>query len=271
MHSNTHSRVLTAAALSLALLPALVRAERIVIPLAEPQRPVELQVTIHQGTVVVEGYSGSEVVLEIDDASGEPDDDEERDDGLRRIPIGATGLVAEADGNKVRISTGWGEDEVSARIQVPTNSSVSAAGMNADEIIVRNVNGDHEIKSANGDIVATGLRGTAVVSTSNGDIKVELDQVTPGKPMSFVSWNGDIELTLPADLAATLHLSVLHGEVYTDFDFQLETTSGTTERDERQGHFKYQRQREVKAAIGGGGPEIQVKSFNGDLYIRKAR
>lgn len=44
----------------------------------------------------------------------------------------------------------------------------------------------------NGEIKALNVSGAVLSNTMNGDVTVTFDMIVPDKPMSFVSFNGDI-------------------------------------------------------------------------------
>jgi DUF4097 and DUF4098 domain-containing protein YvlB len=96
---------------------------------------------------------------------------------------------------------------------------------------------------------------------------------TNGKPMAFSSLNGDIDVTLPADLKATVSFSSDRGDVFSDFDVVMSAQSMkpvVKERDGEGGRYSVKMDKNVRGKINGGGPEIQFKNFNGAIYIRKA-
>ena len=84
--------------------------------------------------------------------------------------------------------------------------------------------------AVNGSVMLTDVAGAAVVHSTNGEVKVTLRQVTPQKPMSFTSFNGDVDVTLPPNTKANLKMRTDHGEVLTDFDVQIQQrpTSATS-------------------------------------------
>ena len=92
--------------------------------------------------------------------------------------------------------------------------------------------------------------------------------------MSFSSLNGDIDVTLPADLKAKVKLKSDNGAVYSDLDIQVDASSRKpVVQDNSSGHgrFRVQFDRATYGVINGGGPEIQLTTFNGNIYIRKAK
>ncbi len=61
-----------------------------------------------------------------------------------------------------------------------------------------------------------------VAHSTNGKIVASLSRLAAGKSMSFSTFNGDIDVTLPADSKATLKARADNGDIFTDFDVKLE-------------------------------------------------
>jgi hypothetical protein len=101
-------------------------------------------------------------------------------------------------------------------------------------------------------------------------------------------------VTLPATVKANLKLRSDQGDVYTDFDLQLRQDSsdpnpnvsidldrprGDNARqrvdDARQRVDNARRRVEVDKAIygsiNGGGPDFEMRTFNGNVYVRKGK
>ncbi|MEJ0032305.1 MAG: hypothetical protein WDO15_18930 [Bacteroidota bacterium] len=57
-----------------------------------------------------------------------------------------------------------------------------------------------------------------VATTYNGEIKVTFDKIAENTPMSYVTYNGDIDISFPATLKASLKMKTQQGEVLTGFD-----------------------------------------------------
>ena len=52
-------------------------------------------------------------------------------------------------------------------------------------------------------------------------VNVNLDRVTPDKPKSFSTLNGDIDVTLPPDTKATVKMETQNGSIFSDFEIQM--------------------------------------------------
>jgi DUF4097 and DUF4098 domain-containing protein YvlB len=118
----------------------------------------------------------------------------------------------------------------------------------------------------------TDVSGPVVASTMNGEINVVLNNQPADKPMSFSTMNGKIDVTLPTAMKANVVLKTNHGEAYTDFDMQMDTSTRPaqiTDNRGRGGRFQVRTDSSVYGTINGGGPELRFNTFNGNILIRK--
>jgi hypothetical protein len=251
---------------------------QIKVPLSNPSRPVTLEVKIGMGDVHVEAYDGKEVLV----ASGDSDnnfksnDDEDKDhsrEGLHRIPNTSAGLTVEENDNVVTVATDFSRHHSDLKISVPRQTSVHAKTMGGNgDLTVTGVTGEHELSNINGDVRATDIAGTIVAATNNGDINVSMTSITAGKALSFSSFNGDIDVTLPANVKADVVVNSNQGDVWTDFDITMQPQQPpVVENEGGNGKYKVRMQREMRGMIGGGGPELRFKTFNGDITLRKRK
>jgi DUF4097 and DUF4098 domain-containing protein YvlB len=142
---------------------------------------------------------------------------------------------------------------------------------NDGDVIVENAEGDIEVQNHNGGIRLTNVAGSAVANTHNGDVRVTLTRIAVDKAMSFVSYNGDVDVTLPASAKANLKLRSDNGEILTDFDVQMRPGAAPqTTRDSR-GRNRVEINQSIYGAINGGGPEFELRTYNGNIYVRKGQ
>jgi hypothetical protein len=248
--------------------------EKIPIPLSDPSRPVFLKVGLLSGGIVVRGYAGKEVIVE---ATTAPEDEEERPEEkkagkLKLIPNTSMGLTAEEEDNTVTVSTGTRgiSRQTDLVIQVPTACSMKLSTVNGGDIEVENVNGDLEVNNTNGSITLKKIGGSAVAQTVNGEVHVEFTRVNADKAMSFSSLNGDVDVTFPSSLKATVQMKSEQGEIYSDFDVQMQKTQARIDKNEKgKGKYRVTVEKTMRGTINGGGQEIQFNNFNGSIYIRK--
>ena len=277
---TTTTRVTLIAGLALALSgtgAAQPAGEKISIPLSDPNRPALLKVGLLSGSIAVKGYAGKEVIVQAVPVKDDDGDSDEKPEGkpgskLKLIPNTSLGLTAEEDDNTVNVSTGMRgvSHHIDLEIQVPTACSMKLSTVNDGEITVEGVSGDLEISNTNGSITLKQIAGSAVAQTVNGEILVSFTKVAPDKSMSFSTLNGDIDVTFPASLKANLQMKLEQGEIYSDFDVQMQKTEARVEKSEKGGgKYRVTFDKSMKGTINGGGQEIQFTSFNGSLYLRK--
>jgi putative adhesin len=248
--------------------------DRVSVPFSDPSRPKMLKASVLNGSINVKGYDGKEAIVEARGEGSRRRRDREVRDGMHRIDIGGSGLSVEESDNVITVGTRSLNENVDISIQVPFNTSLKLHDVNGGEISVDHIVGDVEIDVTNGKATATHISGSAIVHALNDRVLVTLDKITADKPMSFSSLNGDIDVTLPADLKAKVKLKSDNGEVYSDFDIKVDASSRKPiVEDSNSGHGKYRVQfdRATYGLINGGGPELQLTTFNGNIYIRKAK
>jgi len=158
-----------------------------------------------------------------------------------------------APGAGGRMNTNNNDVRVEFTVRVP-------AGV---RFIGRSVNGEVEADSLAGDVVANTVNGKIRIATSgwaeaktvNGSISARLGQAAGTRPIEFETVNGGIDLELPTAMNATLHASTINGHISTDFPLMV--------------HGKFTG-REISGAIGQGGPELNLRTVNGSIDLRRA-
>ena len=93
-------------------------------------------------------------------------------------------------------------------------------------------------------------------------------------PVGRSTLNGDIDVTLPDNVRATVRMKTDNGDIYSDFDVKLDSgdhfkPSASGRQSDGTYHLRFDRT--LRGTINGGGPEFQFTSFNGQIYIRKKR
>ena len=253
-------------------------AKRIAVPLSDPSQPVVLSASLIRGSIQVTGHDGAEVIVEARERVKRKDCDQcdhERKEsgkaaGLRRIPNTSVGLTVEERDNRVTVSSESWNRGIELVIQVPRRTSLHLETVNGGDLLISDVEGDHELQNTNGGISALDVRGSLVANTTNGDVEVRLLEITPDKAMSFSTFNGDVEVQLPSSLRATLLLNPGQGEIYTDFEVRLQPVEPVVKSTPRHSGFKVEVSQEVQGTVGAqGGPEMRFRTFNGSIYLRK--
>jgi len=93
------------------------------------------------------------------------------------------------------------------------------------------------------------------IKTISGDI--DINGVLARMDINTIS--GFIDLSLPADYDADLELSTITGGMYSDFEFNKETSDG----------YHHYGKNELSKQLNQGGTRIFLETISGDIYIRK--
>jgi hypothetical protein len=140
-------------------------------------------------------------------------------------------------------------------------------------VMVDDVNGDAELQTVSGTIKAGSVKGSITAENTSGDVK--LIDVTDAKTIkaktlsgdvdyvgviysdgsySFKSHSGDVNLTIPSDAAFDLEAKTFSGSIESDFEITL---VGKISK------------KELKGSVKGGGATLEVKTFSGDVHLKK--
>jgi hypothetical protein len=260
--------------------------DRVAVPFSDPGKPGLVKAHLINGAIVVKGYEGKEVIVEArprghvigeDDAGMEDEGEDKKPDkhaGMKRLKAGGGGLDVEESKNITVISVPAWKADIDLAIQVPMNTSLELHAVNNGGIKVENVNGDIEVANVNGGIVLSRIAGTVVAQTVNGDVTATITRLDGKNPLPLITLNGDVDITLPASAKVDFKLKIDNqGEIYSDFELALQNRSEKTVEDKRGhgGRYKVKIDKTVFGSINGGGQEISLKTFNGDILLRKAK
>lgn len=277
----------------------------VTVPFSDPARPGVVKVNVMTGSITVKAGPGRDVIVTTSAADRNDDDDDDRDRererarersrsnrddpstaGMRRLTKPG-GVDIEEENNTVSITSPVILGRVNITVQVPAATSVSLRAVNGGQVSVEGVNGSIEVNNVNGSIRLTDVGGAVIAHATNGRVVATLRQLAAGKPMSFTSFNGNVDVTLPASAKANLKLRSDRGDVYTDFDVKTlpapaaqpgaRTDDARNRRrdpdDDAKDKAKYRLEvdRSIYGSINGGGADFELRTFNGDVFLRSAK
>lgn len=244
--------------------------DRVSVNLSDPSRPAFVKASSVNGSITVKAYDGKEVIVE---ARERNEENEKPSSGPKRLKISTTGLTVEEENNEVRISTESYARTIDLTISVPVHTSVKLRAVNDGDIMVTGLDGELDVDDINGAVTLNNVSGSAVAHALNGHVHVTFAKVNPQKPMAFSSLNGDIDVTFPADVKANVSIRSDRGDVFSDFDVQLQASAPKQEVEDgrgKGGKYRVKIDKTVHGTINGGGPEYQFTNFQGQIYIRRA-
>ena len=191
--------------------------------------------------------------------------------GTARRLTQAPGFDVEEARNIVKIDAGPPNHVTDFDIQVPLKTNLKLSLVNNATLTVSDIDGELELENVNGPITLINVGGSVVAHTVNGKVTATLIRVMPDKPMAFTSLNGGVDVTLPSSVKANFKLRSDNGDVYSDFDIQLRPNASAAQTRRDGGKLRIEVNNAIYGAVNGGGPEFEMRTFNGNVYVRKGR
>jgi hypothetical protein len=258
------------------------------VPLSDPAKRGKLKAHLNSGTIIVKGTARKDVLVKYSMVSENDEDDDEDEDGqpkqhkhkdkddsessragLKRIGGGGIDLEVTENENFVKAESGSWNQPMKLEIEVPSGFDLQVHTYNDGDLTVSNVQGTLELTNFNGEITALNISGSVVATTYNGEIRVTFDKVADNTPMSFSTYNGDIDISFPATFKSSLKMKTEQGSIYSDFDIQLKSSGPVQKSDKQGGVYKVVVDEWKRGDINGGGAEIAMRNYNGDIILRK--
>jgi hypothetical protein len=233
------------------------------------------------GSVSVQGYGGSKVLLEATKTI-RADDAATLETGRKEAQLGFTQrgdsvlvyLTGPQD-SRPRRNHGWNHHDIDYHykfdftLKVPYAMNLHISTVNGGEIKVEDVTGTLQANNVNGAISIKNAKGTTRAHTVNGDVDVTYAANPPG-PSSYKTINGHIVVAYPKDMAADVHFKSMHGELYTDFPQAEILPNLITQNQQRDGgSTKYKLSKGMAVRLGKGGNDLRFETLNGDVTIKQ--
>jgi hypothetical protein len=210
--------------------------ERTIVRLSESSARATLSIRIFWGSVTVRASERADIVVET---------------------LGRSTPVVDTARNVVSITGRAGEvTDLVVDVPIRTDVRIAKTGPNkvrnassAGPIVVYGVDGAIEIDTIGGAVSLADVSGSVVAHSRTGGVTARLLRPAPGRPMAFTSYGGDVEVTLPRTIKAEVLAHSDRGRIVSDFDLG--------------------RGRPARGTLNGGGPEIELRSFAGNVFLRK--
>lgn len=236
------------------------------------------------GFIKVEGYSGTKVIVEVDQtlSAKTPELLEQgKKEFLLQFDQNADSVLAYIaqpfDSRPKR--NNWNEDKNRRRIdykynldftvKVPYALNLHVSTVNAGDVSVRDVTGSLFAHNVNGAVTLTNIKGATDARTINGNVEANYVSVPPD-PSKYYTLNGDIKISYPASLSADLSFKTFQGDFYTDFpNAELLPPQVTKTQEKKENGTVYKLNKDSAIRIGNGGKMLRFETFNGNVYIKK--
>jgi len=152
-----------------------------------------------------------------------------------------------------------------------------SAGADVDvksgDVTADNILGDAYLKTLSGNVHATKVKGSVEAESVSGD--VELKDISEAKTATGKSVSGDVVYTGTVLAGGNYEFSTHSGDVTmripanAAFDLEANSFSGTIDSDFEIQVMGKLSPNEIHGTVNGGGARVRVKSFSGDVEIKK--
>ena len=260
------------AALALTLLslvaPALAQQPQVInVPLSRPGDPIFVEIDIMSARIEVIGEDREDAMFEVTVADG--DRKIVTPSGTQSLKGGGYSIEIEEDDNEISFDMDWRVNKVTVIARIPRNADVELQTVNDGEIIVSNLIGNLELYNTKGPITARNISGSVIAESVNDTIDLGFVSLDPDNASSMESINGDLILGLPEGVGVTTQLDTSQGEIYSDFEVEVQPSEQVVEREDYDEGVSIYIESVIVAKINGGGPIVRMKSLQGDINIRK--
>jgi hypothetical protein len=235
------------------------------------------------GSVRVEGYAGTKVLIEADETIS-AEDQQTLEEGKKEFklefeqkPDSILAYISEPWDTRPHQHYGYRNDRHNIEyrvklefvVKVPFNVDLAASTVNEGNVYVKNVYGSLKINNVNGAIEIVNAKGTTIAHTVNGGVTANYLALPPDAS-SYYSINGELKVTYPKGLAADVSFKSMNGEFYTDFQNVEVMPSKVTKSESKNGNgttYKLSKNSDIR--FGAGGKLFKFETLNGNVYIKK--
>jgi hypothetical protein len=173
------------------------------------------------------------------------------------------GGICSADGYKTKGARHWfrffgsssGNPAVRYTVQVPVGVKIDLSTVSGD-IRVTGAGDAVIARTVSGDVQASTTKGSVIAHSVNGDVVARVDSLINGN-IEVSTINGDAVAELPQQVDGNVEVQTVNGDIQTDYQLTTTTAGGPLHH--------------LRATLGAGGREIQLKTVNGDVMLRKVR
>jgi hypothetical protein len=270
------------------LQPAFGAEKNYSLALSKPGEPVSLEIEVHTGAIYIEGYDGEtvEVSAKVEDITDHHNSKMEKkisgkldqhyaknkskarsSEGLKSVKNNMMQLEIEEEDNEIEISSEYSTKNVILHIKVPMRTSLDIELYQGGDVEISNIAGAIEAEAFKGSIIANGVSGPMVAETHNTDIVVSFDKLNQQNPTSLTSHSGNIDISVSKNTAAKINVQSYKGEILSGLATEFNATEDV-QRNNNGGKQKIVIGGMMSAEVNGGGQDITLVTYNGNVYVR---
>lgn len=169
--------------------------------------------------------------------------------------------------NYHEISSEYSTQNVILHIKVPKRTRLDIELYKGGDVEINNISGAIEAEAFKGSIIANGVSGPMVAETHNTDIVVSFDVLNQQNPTSLTSHSGNIDISINKNTSAKINVQSYKGEILSGLATEF-FASEDVQRKNKGGKQKIVIGGMMSAEVNGGGQDITLATYNGNVYVR---
>jgi putative adhesin len=145
---------------------------------------------------------------------------------------------------------------VSGDVQVANVAGDLRARSVSGNVTVKDASGKVDASSTSGNVTVEDTAGSVSAKSTSGEVRVDITRLEGTDRMDFTSVSGDVKVRLPASLDADVEMSVMSGDIKTDFALQIEDRGNGPGR-------------RARGQVGSGSRQLRLSSVSGNVSLLK--
>jgi DUF4097 and DUF4098 domain-containing protein YvlB len=137
-------------------------------------------------------------------------------------------------------------------IRVPRQTDLDVTAFSSP-VTVEDVAGRHEVHTFSGNVQLTNVSGPVRAKTFSGGIRLDTPAWQPDHDLELDTFSGNVDVRLPAQAAADVRFESFSGDISSDIPLTV----------------RRQSRRSLHATLNGGGGDVRVKTFSGDVRLAR--
>ena len=222
--------------------------------------------------LTIVGATGSDLTVE--SAAGK-DERDERADGLRKISASGlrdntgAGLSVTEEGGTIRVAQ-VGANGKKVTVHVPNSASITVeqSSHRGGGLTVEDFSGSLDVTMMYHEVKLSNVTGPVAVNTVYDDIVAVWDRA-PTQEVRLHSTYSDVDVTLPAAAKFDVRFHTGRGDMYTDFDIQVESNTRAGNEDTDFGSPREVNLSTLTGKVNGGGALLSLTATYDNIYLRK--
>jgi hypothetical protein len=214
------------------------------------------------GAIAAEGSSGGDVQVTVQKKARESNPQDVKIEVVRHAqgvticavyptPPGEAANTCKPGGGRMNVPSGF-DVTTNFTVKLPPGLRLLGRTVNGG-ITATSLAGDADLATVNGSVKGSAA-GQVRAKSVNGSVTASMGRTDWSGELEVATVNGSVTVELPASAATEVKGSTVNGNIESDFGLEVKGKWGP---------------RKASGTIGGGGRQLDLKTVNGSIQLRK--